>query len=528
MFKRLRVRRISRPRLGGLVTTVACLACATPAAADQATGEISVDDATAILETAEATVAPESAPADAEPAADATVALHDLAVAYPELRGADRARARGLMARPTDGAADPLRDGYPPAAPVASASSPHFCVFWVNAPGFADAPSLTDANGVADADGTPDYVESLLEIAEYSYSVEVAPGAMGWRPPKPDVTGCGSDPSARADIYLKQLGDLGLFGYQTVDPGQGRARSQYGYLVLDNDYSKSEYGYDDPMVPASVTAAHEYNHLLQVAYDAYQDSWFLEATAVWSEEQVYPDVNDWLGYVNSFARYPGEPITAIFPPDDDRALRMYGAAAWNHWLDTGGGGYGVGVIRRAWEVSDTAKPADFALSAYDKAISKSGGRGFSREFARFAAATAEWRAGAGNLTDHASYPDVKRKGSLAKGGSKGFHLDHTAYRLLNVRPTGGARLTLRADADDGVRAGLALVARDGDPLTGTVTRKVEYLGKGGKGSVSLDDPGRFERITAVLVNADDRVQGFARGDWLYSKDGTGFKARLTG
>ena len=127
---------------------------------------------------------------------------------------------------------------------------------------------------------------------------------MGWKPPKPDVDGCGSDPSALTDIYLKQLGDQGLFGYETVDPGQGRARSQYAYLVLDNDYAPSEYGYADPAIPASVTLAHEYNHVLQMTYDTFQDVWFLEATATWSEEQVYPDVNDWLGYVNAFAEVP--------------------------------------------------------------------------------------------------------------------------------------------------------------------------------------------------------------------------------
>jgi hypothetical protein len=499
-----------------------------PAAAQEAPGELSVEDAGEILATAEATVAPAAAPEDAEPAVDATVALHDLAVAYPELRDAERERAESLLARPTDGPGGPFDEGYPPAAPVASAASTHFCVFWINAPGFPDAPSLTDANGVDDVDGVPDYVESLLGIAEYSYSVEVAPGPMGWKPPKPDRAGCGSDPSLRADIYLKQLGNQGLFGYQTVDPGQGRARSQYGYLVLDNDYSKAEYGYADPAIPASVTLAHEYNHLLQMNYDAFQDTWFLEATAVWSEEQVYPDVNDWLGYVNSFAQYPGEPITATYPPDDDRSLRIYGSGTWNHWLDSGGGGHGVGVIRRAWEFSDATRPPDFALAAYDKAISKSGGKSFSREFVRFTAATAEWRAGAGNLPDHASYPDVKRKGSLAKGGNRSFHLDHAAYRLLNVRPPGGDELTLRADVEEGVRAGLALVGRAGDPLAGGVTSKVKYLGKGGKGSVTLDDPGRFDRITAVLVNADDRVKGFARGDWVYSRDGARFKARLQG
>ena len=534
MFRALSESTIRRAAASALATAAIAAALAAPAAADDAPVatdpqvEVSPSDASAILDTAEATVAPESAAAGAAAAFDATAALHDLATAYPELAGAERRRAKALLARPTDGSADPLRDGYPKEAPIASAESPHFCVTWVNAPGFEDSPNLADANGLADGDGTPDYVESLLAIAEYSYSVEVAPGAMGWAPPKPDKVGCGADPSAHSDIYLKQLGDDGLFGYQTVDPGQGRKRSQYGYMVLDNDFSKAEFGYEDPAIPASVTFAHEFNHLLQVNYDTFQDTWMLESTATWTEEKVYPEINDYLGYVNVFARFPGNPITSTYPSQKLESLRIYGAAVWNHWLDSGGGGFGSDVIRRAWELSDRTDPADFALGAYGEAIDRSGGKGFSREFVPFAARTAEWRAGAGGFPDHAQYPDVTRKGSINKGGRKSFDLDHTAYRLMQVKPSGGDKLRLRVDADDGVRSGIALVGRIGDPLTGAVKCKVSFLAKGGKGTVTLDDPGRFDRITAVVVNADERVNGFARNDWIYSRDGSQFKARLSG
>ena len=99
---------------------------------------------------------------------------------------------------------------------------------------------------------------------------------------------------------------------------------------------------------------------------------------------------------------------------------------------------------------------------------------------------------------------------------------------MQVKPSGGDKLRLRVDADDGVRSGIALVGRVGDPLTGAVKCKVSFLAKGGKGTVTLDDPGRFDRITAVVVNADDRVNGFARNDWIYSRDGSQFKARLSG
>jgi len=61
--------------------------------------------------------------------------------------------------------------------------------------------------------------------------------------------------------------------------------------VVDDDYA--EYGYDDSLDPLDVTAAHEYNHVLQYAYDALQDKWMFESTATWMEEKVFPDIDDY-------------------------------------------------------------------------------------------------------------------------------------------------------------------------------------------------------------------------------------------
>jgi hypothetical protein len=516
-------------RRDAAIAALTMLIVAAPATSAWAseTPEVSAADAGEVLDTAVATVAPEEAPGDAVPAADASVALHDLAMVAPELGDADRRRANSLFARPTDGRTDPVKDGYPDGAEIASASSANFCVFWVNEPGFPDTPDLTDANGTADGDGVPDFVEELLSIAEFSHSIEVAPGPMGWKDAKPDKEGCGANPSERSDIYLKQLGKDGLFGYQTVDPGQGRKRSMYGYMVLDDDFTKAEYGYDDPLIPAAVTFAHEYNHLLQSAYDIFQDSWVFESTATWSEEKVYPDINDYLGYVAAFARYPGEPVTELFPPDKQQSLKIYGAATWNHWLDSGGGGYGLAAVRRVWEVSGSTNPADFGLAAYDKAIDGAGGKGFGREWAAFTAATAEWRTGYGGFPDAAQYTDVKRKGSLKPGRRKDFKLDHTGYRLLDVRASGGS-VTLEVEAEKKVRSALALIGRDGAEVGGAVTVKLRYLKKGGRGTVTLPDAANYERITALVVNADERVDGFSDGDWVYTRDNRKFRAELSG
>ena len=63
----------------------------------------------------------------------------------------------------------------------------------------------------------------------------------------------------------------------------GARRSSY--LVIDNDYA----GFSGaPVELMRATVAHEYNHILQFAYDTFEQVWMFESTATWMEEQVYP------------------------------------------------------------------------------------------------------------------------------------------------------------------------------------------------------------------------------------------------
>lgn len=458
----------------------------------------------------------------------ATAALAALADALPALSGRERRRGEALLARPTDGRDDQFGDGYSgPGGHLRHTESPegNFCVTWVISG--ADAPDRTDTNG----NGTPDYIGEVAAIAALSYAVQV--DELGWIPPKPDRREECGEPG-QTDIYVKDVGDAGLFGYTATDPGQGNARTRYGYLVIDNDYDLGQYDrFDEPRDAARVTIAHELNHLLHEAYSSRQDPWMFEATATWMEEKVYPELNDYLHYVPRFARTPGASLTSI---NAGGGFKPYGAALWNHWLENGDRRYGASVVRAAWEVSGATTPRDFALGAYGRAISDAGGVGVAREFVDFAAATAEWRTGVGGFPDAAEYPDVRREGTLRAARRRDraftlprpFRLDHAAYRLLRVPGAGTRRIRLGVRAQRGVRSGLALVARSGGATDGEVVRKVKFMPRGGRGSVALPHPWRYQRITAVIVNADARVRGysFRRGGWRYRRNEQRFRARL--
>jgi hypothetical protein len=470
---------------------------------------------TEALDAARAALDPDPG-APLETSRDVTHVLRDLAFALPRLEGAERRAAKRILARPTDGAlADP--DGYlaQEEPPYCSA---HFCVHYVATTG--DAPDMSSS---APTDPVPTYVKAVSDAAETSFAVQN--GQLGW--PAPAADGSRGGAANLTDIYLADVGggDQGIFGYTAPDPppAQNCVRQCFAYLVLDNDYAPDEFGPIDPGVAMRVTMAHEYNHVLQYAIDAVQDLWLFESSAVWAEEKTFPADDDWHNYLPTFASTPSIPITDF---NGAKGRRIYGLGVFQHWLDSGNGNFGPSVVLGSWLSSAKTRPKDFGIAAVDRSIRAHGGKGFANEFAEFAAASAEWQV-AGGFPDAATYPDVRRKGSLKRGQrQKRIVLDHAAYRLLNVPATSRSKLTLRVSGEPQVDAAVALVGRDDD--TATVTRKVKLLKRNGSGKVTLPRASAYERITAGIVNADDQITGFSRTrlDWVYASNNVPFFASL--
>jgi Family of unknown function (DUF6055) len=437
-----------------------------------------------------------------------------LAVLPASASAGDQWIFRAPAARPTDHP-DPNRNAYTvPEAPRSPACTPHFCVHWV-AEGL-DAPSLSDSND----NGIPDFVERVQAVAEHVYSIENE--KLGWRDPKSDGHKGGGD--GKTDIYLDQIGGA-LFGYAAPDRGQATKahrlpRRLHGYLVLDNNYDPAEFPGTTSEHDLEVTLAHEYNHILQFGYDAYQDAWFAESTAVWMEDEVYNGINDYLRYVRRWVKRYDTPLTA-------NSIKEYGSAVWNKWLAHR---YGRSIIRRAWAEAIHTKPGGFSVAAYNAAIEAAGRSNFSRDFALFARDLPEWRTD--DVFPEADlYPDVSRQGGLPLDGrTLDRRLNHTTFQLLRVHAHGGRALAVRAVAPRGIAAGLALVGRIGSERHGHVLSRLRFRQQGGAMSVHLSHPGRFNRLTVVLVNADTAAAGFSarRFDWAYLTDSAPFRvsARL--
>src|SRR3954470_18138867 len=302
-----------------------------------------------------------------------TPALTQLYAALPRLSVDDRQAAESLLARPDDPQPD-VADAHKWTGPEAGSSprcTTHFCIHFTNVG--ADASDATYAQSMANI------FENEVFPCENGTAASACAGSpgLGWRDAAADGGLGGGD---TVDVYLEDLFPQRIFAYVALDPGQTQDASvpHHAYMVMDRDYSRFGDGSAASGLAAErATAAHEYNHVLQNAYDYLEDSWMSEATAVYIEDKVYPSNNDYLRYVNDWTANTEQPLTTFSSSN----LKAYGSAVWNHWLDHR---FGPAAVRAAWEQSVAA--ADFAPGAYSTAISLFGGGGFSDEFDRFAGA----------------------------------------------------------------------------------------------------------------------------------------------
>lgn len=436
---------------------------------------------------------------------DATMILRDLSIRLRHLSGKALERARRILARPTQGASDPQGDGY--SVPATSNCTTNVCVYWVSST--ADAPDLTDAN----VNAIPDWVEQASAVFENVWSTEV--GTYGYRPPGSDLTSPDHGVDGRLDVYLAEIGDDGLYGYCTSDdPKVSDPNYRYwdrsAYCVLDNDFSPAEFSSGANGLEAlEVTAAHEFFHAVQFAYDVGEDVWFMESTAAWMEDEVYTSVDDNLQYLTSSPlRHPEIPLD--FGNTDD--FYLYGAWIWWRFLSEYLGDTGSPdptIVRTAWEFADgspggrdeySTQATGSALKSYSWKL-----RWAFRDFGVWNAVPSI------AYSEGSAYPSPRAKVftvSAAKPTTtwKRFALDHLSNRYALIRRgsgvAGSAKLRLFMDGPKyktGSEASAIVFLKSGKQKYYTYA-----LDANGDGSLTVPFGDTVDSVVLILTNASTR------------------------
>lgn len=416
---------------------------------------------------------------------DATLALRDLFLARPTLDGDDDALAGHLLARPTDGSTDPYGDGYSTASTKVCGAD--VCVHWVR----------------SGADAPPDdvWAAKTLTVMEQVWHHHV--DRLGYRTPATDG---GRGGNAKFDVYLKELGSQGLYGYCAPEARvAGRPHQASGFCVLDDDFARSQFG-RAPIDTLRVTAAHEFFHAIQFAYDFTEDPWLLESTATWMEDRFADDVDDNRSYLpyGQVAR----PATSLdlFDPN---GFAHYGN--WPFW-EFLSERYGDKIVRQVIQRTGTGGglPDDYSIEAVRHVLAGRGG--LDAVFASYAAANTH---PAATYRDGTFFP-VARPVDAARLRADGAaavltaRVDHLASASVRLRPDEALagkrwRLRLKVDAPNAKTSPAAYLVATRTNGT-SFTRRVELNPTGyGMSEVAFSSR-RIASVTVTLANASTRYR----------------------
>jgi len=200
-----------------------------------------------------------------------------------------------------------------------------------------------------------DYVITMGIIFEEVWSFHV--DTMGFDQPPVNSDGL-------YEVRIENLPSF-YFGYAVAI---GSSSSCNSYIKMRNSYSASQFNDHTEEENIKVTAVHEFFHAIQFDYNCHaldHSLWFLEATAVWSEDELYDDINDLYRYMPTWFSNPDKPIY-------ESSNHMYGSFIFFQYIDEHLGG--SNTIRECWERSrDFADPGqDVTYDAIDSALDPHG------------------------------------------------------------------------------------------------------------------------------------------------------------
>ncbi|HJQ04258.1 MAG TPA: MXAN_6640 family putative metalloprotease [Nocardioides sp.] len=468
---------------------------------------------------------------------DATLALRDLAQTKSALPPSQQREAERYFARPTASSSSCPGDYacYKTTAKRYELCNSRLCVHYVKQ---GTGPSRDNTNGVDPEDngrsgrwpgeahnGVPDMVEFTLQQLTH---IDTVYRKAGYRSTLGDGRQGGD---SRRDIYLGNIGSKGLYGYCTSDDPKlaydasgTKHPAVSAYCVLDNNYSRAEFPYHSPRQNMEVTAAHEYFHAVQFAYDFDEDSWMMEATATWAEDELYTGINDNRNYLPyGPIGKPSVSLDAYSNASGNSGyLHQYGTWIFFRYLTehyrTQQGGLPI-LVRQIWRRS--VGKDHYSVAAIKGALA-SLGTTLDAQLARFVTAN---RRPSTSYREGSHYPraplaaDAQRLtpgALLGNSATKTADLPHLAAATYRFLPgTGATKLDLKLA---GVQPG-----QDIEYDVVSHTRDGAYTSHLFTADTSVPfDPATVSWVEVSIINAGTSYTCWNRttGFWMYTCQGT--------
>jgi len=247
------------------------------------------------------------------------------------------------------------------------------------------------------------------------------------------------------------------------------------------------------------TLAHEIFHAYQYTYkfDPGKDKWWMEATAIWAENFIYPAANTEHEWVEGFIDYPLVSLDKRQPPK----FHDYSAYLFPFFLSEK---FGSGFMGKSWEGCSSG-----CLDGINKSIT-GGFKEVWKEFTlwNYNKEPAKFYTDAGSFPDYSSSKDQKQEGVT---GEKETPIEIDKLNLLTARPLEVTNMV--ADKDKIKK----LTFENLDDFTSKADtaaikaviyyndgrKEIEDWSKKSKRSFCIDSKEEdFERIELIFSNAD--------------------------
>ena len=204
-----------------------------------------------------------------------------------------------------------------------------------------------------DAVENVEYVTTMASIYENVWSFQM--DSLGFDSPP-------VNPNNDHDLYEINIEYLPS-NYFAITYGDGSGSSCYSTIKMRNSYTASQFSDHSEIENIQVTASHEFFHAIQFGYNCYEAFWFMEASATWTEDELFNDINDFYRYIPNFFLYPEKAINT-------ETSFMYGTCILFQYIDEHLGGRET--IRNTWNFSrDMANPSsDISYKAIDAALNE--------------------------------------------------------------------------------------------------------------------------------------------------------------
>lgn len=297
-----------------------------------------------------------------------------------------------------------------------------------------NAIAITDSN----TNNIPDRIEIIADAFEQSYAVEIE--HMNYKLPPSFQNG-----TKPYDIYVLDLNNsFGITVAESMDSTAWEQKNVSSYILFDNDFIGSGFHIQgEPAIKS--TAAHEFFHAIQLGYVFRKfDSFFFELTAVWIEDHVFDEVDNYLYFMDYFFSAPDIPLNGVSFTVPTIFKHIYGSCIFGFYIEEN---FGWDAIRQIWHMM----PDKSALTAAND-LFRTFGSNFENEFIKFSI----WnfftgsRARSKYYSNGSNYPEIflqdeKNFSYFSEQTGEGYHLT-AGYFLFHSEKGGDFKTRMITDS----------------------------------------------------------------------------------